>query len=662
MKWTFLITLLSLSAFASDDWKSLDDPYRKIEHYTFKNGLQLILSPAEKANTVHVSVEVDVGYAAEKEDELSAFHVLEHMLFRNQELEENMTYLQQVKEMGGKANGETAPYTTSYFARLPKSRGLYPLKMFYQMLFNHRFSEKNLDFAKNEVLLEIGEQRNFFEEFLNSISPKFFHLPDYWESEFHVAPMNYDENDEKINSQKLSLEQIKKAYDIWYRPDIVTITVAGAFNPKEAKKYVAETFGSLPKREGPVVIFPDAELRQGPYIRSTRARDHASLSLGTKFFKTSLKEALVLSIYFDFLSHRLMKEVRNLSGDTYTAYPIFSLKEHFGHAGVFLNVPKEKFSSYEKLVTDYYKKEAMQGEFTDEQFSQAMELYSRKYRLIGAGAGSALSLAKIHQMYFELEKKIVSPYQIYKDLEASEFREILVNLTNKGIDYRIHRKGPLFFKYDQLLMNIIFLVLTFVFCRSLLMKPFAHEKIRWVRKIKYTPGTQFFILIGISLTLSLLSLEGYILEGAFHYLGLERFYIINTYGKEILDLTLTLVTLFAVLSLIPRKLIIAEERIILKSLTYFSKSYPLSELKGVWLSSTWSVMPKVLKGMRLFHFGLFKPGLILTFGDGSQRFVYCKNPGQAKSELESFLKSTKAVRPTKLVLSNSALLEAKDAA
>ena len=103
--------------------KKIQNPYSKVEHYTLENGLKIYLSPQKKAKNIDFEIKVDVGSDAEKEGQASLFHTLEHNLFHHDSLPENMTFLQVVKEKGGRANGTTSHFHTKYFTSINSSHG-----------------------------------------------------------------------------------------------------------------------------------------------------------------------------------------------------------------------------------------------------------------------------------------------------------------------------------------------------------------------------------------------------------------------------------------------------------------------------------------------------------------------------------------------------------
>ncbi|MGZ3809867.1 MAG: insulinase family protein, partial [Bacteriovorax sp.] len=132
------------------------DPYQSIEFIKLDNGMSVYFSPSEDTNLTSIRLEVDVGWEIENKTNWGVSHLLEHVLFRDKQLKEEMSYLQIIKEAGGSANGTTENRKTSFFGSIPYSKGSWLLENFSKMILEPKIINEYVQKEKSTVELEIG--------------------------------------------------------------------------------------------------------------------------------------------------------------------------------------------------------------------------------------------------------------------------------------------------------------------------------------------------------------------------------------------------------------------------------------------------------------------------------------------------------------------------
>lgn len=127
------------------------DPFESIEYLKLNNGLGVYFAPSEETNLTSIRVEVDVGWEAEKKGNWGVSHLLEHVLFRDKGLRDEMTYLQLIKEAGGSANGTTQRRLTAYFGTIPSAKGEWLMDNFAKMLIVEKIDAEYVRKEKAEL-------------------------------------------------------------------------------------------------------------------------------------------------------------------------------------------------------------------------------------------------------------------------------------------------------------------------------------------------------------------------------------------------------------------------------------------------------------------------------------------------------------------------------
>ena len=115
------------------------------------------MAPNDKAKTFRMKIRVRAGFASENEARSGISHLLEHYLFTDARLKDDMSYVEMIREKGGSANGQTEEMQTTYFATVPATEAEWLTSLFYGMLFHRTFEDERLEQVKKPVLLEIGK-------------------------------------------------------------------------------------------------------------------------------------------------------------------------------------------------------------------------------------------------------------------------------------------------------------------------------------------------------------------------------------------------------------------------------------------------------------------------------------------------------------------------
>jgi len=640
---SIIASLLFSTALASESVQT--DPYASVEHLTLKNGLQVFLAPSNQATMLAVRLEVDTGWAAENSTNWGVSHLLEHVLFRDKQLKDEMSYLQLIREAGGEANGGTGERVTSYFGSIPSAKGSWMLSTFAQMILNPSISREYVEKEKSTIELERGRPNPIAQTLgfhpLDYLYPRYLHYPSFWQTEFGIADEpGFTLTQEQLSTQRLSAKQVQQHYDEFYYPRNMRLFIAGKFDRDQVIKHVQETWGSLTDRSGKVL--PEEKKptpRLAPFKMAKIHDVTPYVYLGTKVWDVSVVDEMVIRSYMDYLAHRLMKEVRNVKGQTYSANADASINHGFGYAIIGFQTQKEFIKENIEIAKQYLEREAQNGNLEPTKVREAIDLYLSQFHLAGREAHSMMSIATGYADIVRWIGRFESPYAALRDMTPENYNASLKKHFTPDRSYEFVYHPSLFFTYDLYILCLLTAIFSLVALRRILTRPFANDQIRWVRKVKFTP---------------LMSLEALALFIAW-YLYLHVQYALtslffkstwiqsNIFVSNYVFSALLVASGFAVaqlmLSLLPRKLMVVGDQLIIKSVTYHSKRIPLSEIESVepargpnlWLSprTIWRMKHRYYD----FNVRFWQPGILLHLKDGRSFYFSCSHGVEACREL-----------------------------
>jgi predicted Zn-dependent peptidase len=656
-----LILLAALTAItlttARCSWAS--DPYANVHSLTLDNGLKVVLAPSAEAKTFQIKVHVKAGQFSDEPGKAGVAHLLEHYLFTDAKLEKDMTYLEAIKEKGGSANAATSLKSTEYYATLPSSLAPWAIEVFGKILFEKTFDTQRVEHAKGPVFLEIGRPNvfDYFIEALQDLWPDFARAPDAWQTEFDVHEPMIKISSARLDTESLKSDDLKRFYDRYYHPKNITLFVAGNFNEAATVPLLEKTFGAAPNREGSSWEDPTPNARIGQYRRSSVTSLVPSIEVGTKVSGVSLEDEIVARIYFDYLAYRLMKELRNVRSETYTATPKIDLRKGSGFLSIHFEAPRESYYKNLKLVQDMIDNEARKGQITDEMFQEAKSLYLKGFSRFDLDSESMMRLAERFD-YIKRDYPTQGAHDIdytyVSTLTREDFVKRLKTVFPEDMKAQELSEPPLLFRFESIILMILAFGAGMRLGRVLLAKSFRHDKISWVRKLGYPPA---YLVQFVSMQIA-----GTLLFGAMHAIFarigvLQTSYLISDYLFSCLWLTLTLVVAQCILAVFARKLMVVDDSLWIKSLGVWSSTVKLTDIKAIELRSPvqLALAPKSWLKVKyryyFFHPCFWRKALLIHLKNGRSYFVGVRQAEAAIQELNTILLKSqyKDVVPAQLV-------------
>ena len=231
----------------------------KVEYqkFTLPNGLDVIFHIDRSDPVVAVNLTAHVGSAREKAGRTGFAHMFEHLLFLESENLGKGGLDKMTARIGGSgANGSTSRDRTNYLQTVPKDALEKMLWAEADKLgwFINTVTEPVL--AKEKQVVK-NEKRQSYD------NNPYGHTSYVIDKNLYPAdhPYNWQVIGSLDDLQNATLEDVKEFFRRWYVPNNVTLTVAGDFDPAQARKWVEKYFSEikrgeeiepLPKRSGAV--------------------------------------------------------------------------------------------------------------------------------------------------------------------------------------------------------------------------------------------------------------------------------------------------------------------------------------------------------------------------------------------------------------------------
>ncbi|HUF26726.1 MAG TPA: pitrilysin family protein [Gemmatimonadaceae bacterium] len=225
-----------------------------IETFRLPNGLFVTLSEDHTAPIVAVNLWYHVGSANERAGRTGFAHLFEHMLFQGSENVGANEHFELIQRAGGTLNGSTWLDRTNYFETVPSNQLAVALWLEADRMarllpaMTQQKLDTQRDVVKNERRWSVDNQP----------------YGTWWEKLPALAyPTEHPFHHSLIGSMEdlsaASLDDVAGFFRTYYVPDNAALSIAGDFDPDEARSLVERHFGPIP-RGGPRPPLPPMDV------------------------------------------------------------------------------------------------------------------------------------------------------------------------------------------------------------------------------------------------------------------------------------------------------------------------------------------------------------------------------------------------------------------
>lgn len=622
---------------------SKTDPFEKIAVGELQNKMNYFVVSSDQAKLSVIEFYVKPGWDAEKSEEYGIAHLVEHILFRDGELKDNMSYLQVFEDRGGQVEASVSSKRTRYSVKIPSKHSMWTLKLLTKMLQGRKFTQSEFEKAKRSVMIEIGESLPFEKAFtsfdaLSEVLDKFlfFERSDFFKNEFGVDFNKYKRpwNADRINNSHLSLEQAQSFYENFYIPKNIQVFAAGNFNQTRIIRLINKKWSHykkgitgkrLPERDNPRLV-------DRPFY-SIESNSYPSMRLGIKVADLNMKDFLILKSYMRFAADSIMKNVRNKKGETYTAYDGHFMYKRHGKIYVNMDSTSKAFKvNFKALKSLLFEKPKKQG-VNRKEFEKAKQLFKNSFEdSYEEDADSLLDNLRLAEKYKREYGFTGSPVKLMDKVSLAEYNATLKKHI-KPQRYII-QKYPrhLFFYLEGILLWIISIFLSVLFMRRMIKKPiFDLFQIRFVKNIKLLPFKMLELGI-VWIPLTTVSVVYIFMEKYIFYNNrvLQSNLITGVYLPYVICAFLFVVIYIFLLSIIPKKIYLSDDSLYIKSISYRINRIPASEIQKFESIKWWKVYFSFRKlkniGLRFYMYRITFPWtrvLLVYFKNGKIMLLDC---------------------------------------
>jgi zinc protease len=216
-----------------------------VDTFRLANGLFVTLSEDHSAPIVAVNLWYHVGSANERAGRTGFAHLFEHMLFQGSENVGANEHFELVQRAGGTLNGSTWLDRTNYFETVPSNQLALALWLEADRMgrllpaMTQQKLDTQRDVVKNERRWSVDNQP----------------YGTWWERVPALAfPEEHPFHHSLIGSMEdlsaASLDDVAAFFATYYTPDNAVLSIAGDFDPAEARRLVEELFGPIPRGRG----------------------------------------------------------------------------------------------------------------------------------------------------------------------------------------------------------------------------------------------------------------------------------------------------------------------------------------------------------------------------------------------------------------------------
>jgi len=407
------------------------------EEYDLENGLHVILHQDNSVPIVTTSVLYHVGSKDENPERTGFAHFFEHLLFEGTKNISKGKWFSIVTGNGGSNNAYTTDDFTYYYENFPSNNLKLGLWMESERMLHPIIDQTGVD-TQNEVVKE--EKRMRYD---NSPYGK-------WNEEvksylYKLHPYSRTTIGKMEHLDAATLEEFMAFNKKYYIPNNATLTVAGDIDIPQAKGWIKDYFGSIPR--GPEIqrSFP----KESPITETIKAEAFdPNIQIPAVFlaYRTpgrNSRDARVLDVISTYLSQgkssKLYKKLVddkkmslqvaafNLNNEDYSTYVILSLPLGENTLETLITEIDEEVSKIQKELISEKDYQKLQNQFESEFVNSNFTI-----------EGIANSLAEYYVFYDGDTNLINKELDIYKSISREEIRKVAQKYLNPNQRLELH--------------------------------------------------------------------------------------------------------------------------------------------------------------------------------------------------------------------------------
>lgn len=200
------------------------------------NGLRLVHKPVNSP-VAHAGIIINTGARDENEEEHGIAHFIEHMIFKGTKKRKAFHILSRLDDAGGEINAYTSKEETCIYASFMKEDYQRAFELFYDIIFNSSFPEKEIKKEKEVVIEEINS-------YLDQPGDKIF--DDFEELIYKNAPLGRNILGTPNSLKHIERNNLTNFIQEKYNTDQMIICSIGNISFRRLVKYFNKYFDHIP--------------------------------------------------------------------------------------------------------------------------------------------------------------------------------------------------------------------------------------------------------------------------------------------------------------------------------------------------------------------------------------------------------------------------------
>ena len=407
------------------------------EEYDLENGLHVILHQDNSVPIVTTSVLYHVGSKDENPERTGFAHFFEHLLFEGTKNISKGKWFSIVTGNGGSNNAYTTNDFTYYYENFPSNNLKLGLWMESERMLHPIIDQTGVN-TQNEVVKEEKRMRydnSPYGKWNEEVKSYLYELHPY--SQTTIGKMEH--------LDAATLEEFMAFNKKYYIPNNATLTVAGDIDIPQAKGWINDYFGPIPR--GPEIqrSFP----KESPITETIKAEAFdPNIQIPAVFlaYRTpgrNSRDARVLDVISTYLSQgkssKLYKKLVddkkmslqvaafNLNNEDYSTYVILSLPLGENTLETLITEIDEEVSKIQKELISEKDYQKLQNQFESEFVNSNSTI-----------EGIANSLAEYYVFYDGDTNLINKELDLYKSISREEIRNVAQKYLNTNQRLELH--------------------------------------------------------------------------------------------------------------------------------------------------------------------------------------------------------------------------------
>jgi zinc protease len=400
----------------------------KFEEYDLPNGLHVILHQDHSAPVVVTSVMYHVGAKDEQPNRTGFAHFFEHLLFEGTANIGRGEWFKIVSSNGGKNNANTSDDRTYYYEVFPSNNLQLGLWMEAERFLHPVINQIGVD-TQNEVVKEEKRLRVDNQPYGNLIKA-------VKEKMFTNHPYRWTTIGEMEHLDAATLQEFQDFFKKFYVTSNAVLVVAGDFQTEQAKKWIADYFGAIPKGVAPAKgHFEEAPITQ--QMNATWEDPNVQIPMLVSAYRTpsmKTREARILdmisTILSDGKSSRLYKRLVDQEKKALEVAAFNFSQEDYGIYFIYaLPMGETPTSDLAKVFSEEIKK--MQTELISErELEMILNKFENDYVNSNSNVeGVAHNLATYYLLYKDVNL-VNNELDIIRSITREEIRDVAKKYLN----------------------------------------------------------------------------------------------------------------------------------------------------------------------------------------------------------------------------------------